>query len=466
MRAPRVPFRITDAQRARGVTDLDAVAASCLSHSMKIASTARQPDPDCRRDGPSGVMRDMTEQLISGAALFDGVADGLQRDVAVLIRDQRIAAVGREAEIAAQSGPSCRRITLDGGYLMSGLINMHTHFGLALPGTNGDEVRRMGPHALALHMASGARRTLLGGVTTVRCVAERDHADFALRDAITVGDTIGPRIFTAGRALVCTGGHGHESRDTLECDGADAFRRGTRAQIRSGADLIKVMISGGLAGEREAISTPQLTDEEMAAVIDTAHAWDKKVTAHAGPAPIIESAVRLGLDCVEHGYQLTSDVAKLMAERDVHLVPTLVVTRCGEFLDALGVPEWMQQRSMGAGPQHVDSYRLALEAGVQVMLGSDMPPFAPFEGTIAAIRELEHMAAFGLDPVAALRAATSVPAAWLGAADDIGTVEPGRYADLIAMDADPTADVSALRTLHWVMKGGEVVRDDHADRRQ
>lgn len=410
-------------------------------------------------------MRDVDEQLITGAAVFDGVADGLRRDVAVLVRDERIAAVGPEREIAAQTGPSCRRIPLDDRYLMPGLINMHTHFGLALPGTRGEEVRRMGPHALALYMAGGARRTLLGGVTTVRCVAERDHADFALRNAIDAGDMLGPRIFTAGRALVCTGGHGHESRDTLECDGADAFRRGTRAQIKAGADLIKVMISGGLAGEREAISTPQLTEEEMAAVIDTAHAWDKKVTAHAGPAPIIEAAVRLGLDCVEHGYQLTDHVAKLMADRNVHLVPTLVVTRCGAFLDSLGVPDWMQKRSLGAGPQHVDSYRLALDAGVPVMLGSDMPPFAPFEGTIAAIRELEHMAGFGLDPVAALRAATSVPATWLGAADDVGTVEPGRYADLIAMDADPTNNVSALRTLHWVMKGGEIVRDDHADQR-
>jgi imidazolonepropionase-like amidohydrolase len=408
----------------------------------------------------------MSEQLITGAAVFDGVADHVRQGVSVLVRDERIVAVGPAAEIATQAGPSCDRIALGGSFLMAGLINMHTHFSLALPGTKGDEIRRMGPHAIALYMAAGARRTLLGGITGVRCVAERDHADFALRDAIAAGDAIGPRIYTAGRALVCTGGHGHESRDTLECDGADGFRRGVRSQIRAGADLIKVMISGGLAGEREAIATPQLTEDEMAAVIETAHAWDKKVTAHAGPAPMIEAATRLGLDCVEHGYQLTADVAKLMAERGVHLVPTLIVTRCGEFLESLGVPQWMQQRSLGAGPRHAESYRLALEAGVPIMLGSDMPPYSPFEGTIAAIRELEHMVDFGLDPVAALLAATRVPAEWLDAADDIGTVAPGRYADLIAMDADPTADVSALRTLNWVMKGGEIVRDDRTGRRQ
>jgi imidazolonepropionase-like amidohydrolase len=149
-----------------------------------------------------------------------------------------------------------------------------------------------------------------------------------------------------------------------------------------------------------------------------------------------------------------------MAERGTHLVPTLVVTRCREFFDALGVPAWMQQRSMDAGPRHERSYKLALAASVSVMLGSDMPPFWRFEGTTATVRELEHMAGFGLTPLAALRAATVVPARWLGADDDFGTVQAGRFADLIAMDDDPSLDVSALRTLRWVMKGGQVVRDD------
>jgi imidazolonepropionase-like amidohydrolase len=195
-------------------------------------------------------------------------------------------------------------------------------------------------------------------------------------------------------------------------------------------------------------------------VIETAHAWGRKVTAHAGPAGIIEQAVRLGLDCVEHGYQLTGDVARLMAERGTSLVPTLIVTRCGDFFDTLGVPEWMQRRSLDAGPRHIESYQLALAAGVEVLLGSDMPPFQPIDGTTATVRELEHMAAHGLTPADALRAATVAPARWLSADHDIGTVEPGRYADLIALDHDPTRDVSALRSLHWVMKGGEVVRDD------
>jgi imidazolonepropionase-like amidohydrolase len=309
-------------------------------------------------------------------------------------------------------------------------------------------------------MASGAARTLHSGVTTVRCVAEKDHADFALRKAIDTGLVPGPRIFTAGRALVCTGGHGHESSDTLECDGADGFRRGVRSQVRAGADLIKVMISGGIAGEHESIDTRQLTPDEIEAVISTAHSWGRKVTAHAGPAAVIREAVELGLDCVEHGYELTEDVAELMAERGTHLVPTLLVSRCGEFFDNLGVPRWMQERSLSAGPRHAKSYQMAVSAGVRVMLGSDMPPFEPFEGTTAAVRELEHMQAFGLDAPEALRAGTSVPGRWLDPSGTVGTIRAGARADLIAVDEDPMADVSALRTLRFVMKGGVVVRDD------
>jgi imidazolonepropionase-like amidohydrolase len=398
--------------------------------------------------------------LVTGCHLVDGVTDHPLADAAVWISGGRIQQAGPEPEVRAAAPAGCTEIDLGGAHLMCGLLNMHTHFSLSLPGPGGDRIRTLGSHALALYMASGARRTLLGGVTTVRCVAEKEHADFALRDAIETGLLAGPRIFTAGQALVCTGGHGHEGTDTLECDGADDFRRGVRSQISAGADLIKIMISGGIAGEHEQISTPQLTDEEIAAAIGTAHDWGRRVTAHAGPAPIIATAVRHGLDCVEHGYQLTEEVAQAMADRGTHLVPTLIVTRCGDFFDSLGVPEWMQRRSLDAGPRHVQSYRMALQAGVDVMLGSDMPPFWPIDGTTATIRELEHMAEFGLSPIAALRAATIVPARWLGAGDDIGTVQPGKWADLIAMDGDPTQDVSALRSLRWVMKGGEVVRDD------
>jgi imidazolonepropionase-like amidohydrolase len=397
-------------------------------------------------------------KVLINCNVFDGRSQQVQPDRYVLVRDGEIAEIGPSGSAPAPDGAAA--VDLQGSYVMAGLFNMHTHFSLALPGPLAESVRNMSPHELAFYVADGARRTLLCGVTTVRCVGEMDHVDFALRSAMAAGRAEGPRILTAGRALVCTGGHGHESSSTLECDGPDGFVRGARAQIKAGADLIKVMISGGIAGLHETMDTVPLTPEELGATIFTAHAWGRKVTAHAGPARIIGPAVEQGLDCVEHGYQLTEAVAQQMHDRGVTLVPTLSVTRCGEFFDSLGVPAWMQERSLSAAPEHERSYRLALAAGVSVMLGSDVPPFWETDGTSATVRELEHMEAFGLPPRDALLAATRGPAAWLGIDEHVGSVEPGKRADLIAMKEDPTATVSALRTLHWVMKDGHVYRDD------
>ncbi|MCI2956545.1 amidohydrolase family protein [Agromyces atrinae] len=389
--------------------------------------------------------------------LVDVVDGAVHTGVAVHVQG------GVISEITADDGGLDARhpaLDLGGAYLAPGLINMHTHFSLSLPGPVGAELEAMDAAGLALYMADGARRTLHNGITTVRCVAEKGHADFALRRAIETGRVEGPRIYTAGRALACTGGHGHGSDDTLECDGADDFARGVRTQIKAGADLIKLMISGGIAGEHETISTPQLTVDEMAAAISTAHAWGRKVTAHAGPADVIAEAVKLGLDCVEHGYELTPEVCRAMAENGTSLVPTLIVTRAGAFFDELGVPAWMQERSLGAGERHLESYRAALDAGVDVLLGSDMPPFWPFEGTTAAVRELEHMHAAGLDAPSTLRAGTLGPARWLGIEATAGSIEVGKWADVIALPENPLQSPSALRTIDFVMKDGVVVRDE------
>jgi imidazolonepropionase-like amidohydrolase len=400
--------------------------------------------------------------LLTGCTVVDATRDAALKGAAVHVRGDRIEAVGPEAEIRAGLEGEHREVDLGGRFLSPGLINMHTHLSLSLPGPRGAEVRAMDLPQLALYMAGAAARTVRSGITTIRCVGEKKHVDFALRQAIDAGHVVGPRIFTAGMPLSCTGGHGHSSSGSLECDGPVGFRNGVRQQIKAGADLIKVMISGGISGQHEKITTRQLARDELEAAITTAHDWNRKVTAHAGPAGITAEAVELGLDCVEHGYELTDELTAQMAAAGCAYVPTLVVTRCKSFFDELGVPEWMQQRSLGAGERHLESYRSALAAGVTVMLGSDMPPFWQFEGTSAAVRELEHMAANGLAARDAVAAATLVPATWLDAQDDIGSVEAGKFADLVATSGDPTSDVSAYRSLSWVMKGGAVVRDDVA----
>lgn len=399
--------------------------------------------------------------VLVACSVWDGESEQVVPDAAVhVLADGTIGAVGPQAEVLA-AAPGVPTLDLGGGVVMPGLVNMHVHLGLALPGKMAEAARQGGTVAQTLLMAGNADQTLLAGVTTIRCVGETGFIEMPLRDAITAGHLRGPRIFTAGHALCCTGGHGWDA-DAMEADGADGFRRATRLQLREGADLIKVCISGGIAGAHEAIDTPQMTDEEMAAVIATAHDWGRKVTAHAGPTNVVRRAVDLGLDCVEHGYELDADLCEEMATKGVAYCPTISVSRCEEFFRANGVSEWMIERALGAGPRHWESLQNAIEAGVEILMGTDLPPQAPYDGTTATVREMEFMAEAGMSPVAVLRSATSGAADWLGGGDVFGRLRPGLVADLLVLDADPTADVSALRTMHAVVQGGRVVRDDRS----
>lgn len=371
--------------------------------------------------------------------------------------DGRIAAVGPRDEVVTSLG-DVPEVDLGDAVLAPGLINMHVHLGLALPGDEGDKVRSDGPAGMALTMAGEAQRTLQAGVTTVRLVGESDYLEMPLRRAIDAGTLPGPRIRTAGHALCCTGGHGHDS-DAMEADGADGFRHATRDQLKHGADHIKVCISGGIAGEHEGIDTPQLSDDEMRAVIETAHDWGKQVTAHCGPSPVAERAIGLGLDGIEHGYQLTPELCALMAERGTWLCPTILVTRCESFMRDRGVPEWMLERSLEAGERHWQSLLNAVEARVPMVVGTDLPPHVLVDGATATVREMELMGEAGLTPLQVLRAAGPEAARWLGM-DGVGALAEGAYADLVVLDGDPLDDLAALRGIHAVVKGGAVVRDD------
>jgi imidazolonepropionase-like amidohydrolase len=400
--------------------------------------------------------------LLRNCAVVD-VSDGtVTPNAAVWVADNRIAAVGPAADVQTQAARAgvVEEIDLRGAHVLPGLINMHVHLGLILPGVAGDRMQNETESALALRMAQNAREALDAGVTSVRLLGERHHADFALKASIARGETVGPRIFTAGMACIATGGHGHTRAGTIEADGPFDFARVVRLQLKAGADLIKICISGGIAGEHEAIRDAQLSKEEMRAVMDTAHGSGKKVTAHAGPAGAIRNAIECGLDCVEHGYFLTEDVIQLMVERGVWLVPTISVSRCEEFFAKIGAPDWMVRKALAAGELHFAALQQAIRAGVNIAMGTDMMPAEPFDGTTATVREMEFYVAAGMRPAEVLRAATLRPAEWLSAADRLGTVEAGKLADLVAVDGDPTADIACMRRLRFVLQDGRVVRHD------
>lgn len=395
--------------------------------------------------------------LLLNCTLVDPLDDVPRRGCAVLVEEGRIAEVGDADELTAAAGDAAVW-DLDGAYLLPGLMNMHVHFGLVLPGMThlAGEV----PAARALRMAQNARETLRAGVTTVRLVGEYAQTDFAVRNAVERGQIEGPRIWTAGAPIICTGGHGHGPAGGLEADGPDELRKAVRSQLKLGADLIKIMISGGIAGQHETIDTAQLDIEEMRAVTTVAHGWGKKVAAHAGPAGVISEAIDAGIDCIEHGYFLTREVAEKMVEHGTWLVPTIVVSRCREFYDKIGAPEWMVERALTAGERHFTALQTAIEAGVRIAMGTDMLPAEPFEGSNGTVREMEYMVEAGMSPLDVIRAATIRAAELLGVDDELGRPAPGMHADLIAVGGDPTEDISALADVRLVMKGGEIFRHE------
>lgn len=377
----------------------------------------------------------------------------------VVIEGERITAVGPAATTTVPAGAEVIRAT--GRFVVPGLMNMHTHYGLVLPGRQGAELANETEAALALRMASNARTSLMTGVTTTRSTGEIKRADFALRRAIDRGEAVGPRIFTAGETLNVTGGHGwNPNKEGL--DSPDAFRRAVRQRHSEGAEWIKIAISGGIADTHGDIAASQMTKEEVAAVTETAHRHSMKVTAHSGSPGATLEAVEAGLDCVEHGYFLTDQVLQKMVEKNVWLVPTIVVAQptVMEFFKKIGSPDWYLARVASVGEAHFKMLQNAIKHKVKIALGTDQFPFEPNDGTTATIREAQYYVEAGMTPLQALRSATVEAATLLGIQDRVGTIEAGKLADVILTDADPTRDIKALRGIRLVMKGGVVYRND------
>jgi imidazolonepropionase-like amidohydrolase len=363
--------------------------------------------------------------------------------------------VGPAGSIPLPAGT--KTLAMNGRWLIPGLMNMHVHLGLKLPGAAGDSLVNETDTQEVLRMAANARRSLLCGVTTVRLVGEDHGTDFALRSAIERGEVIGPRIKTAGEILVPTGGHG-----SLEADGPYGLARAAREQIKQGADWIKIAISGGISDPRGDIAAAPMTDEEMSTLIEVAHRNGIPVTAHNGSNEAARQALRFGIDGFEHGYHLKPDVLKDMKAKGVWLVPTIVVTQPGalEFYRKIGSPAWYLDRVKVTGADHWEMLQNAIRLGVKIALGTDQFPFEPNDGTTATVAEAELYVKAGMSPLQALQAGTLQSAAMLRMGADLGAIGAGKFADIDALEADPLRDIHALRTLDFVMKGGVVYRDD------
>ncbi len=388
------------------------------------------------------------------------VANGeIASDAVLLVEDDRILAMGSRASLAIPEDAT--RIDMTGRWLIPGLMNMHVHPGLILPGKLAAELARETDAALSLRMAHAVRGMLHAGVTTIRIPGDRRHADLALARSIERGESEGPRIYSSGMPLVITGGHGSEA-GVLYADGPDELVKAARQQISLGASWVKILISGGIATQGGGIGEALMTPEEINAVVDAAHRFGAKVAAHSGSPAATSVAVDAGIDSIEHGYTLDRETLRKMKRAGTWLVPTIVVSQPAteEFFERIGSPPWYLQRRASVGKLHWEALRMAIDEGVSIALGTDGLPQEPAQGTNWMVREAEYYVEAGMTPLEALQSATLKTAEMLEASADSGTLEPGKYADIVALKANPLDDIGALRGIDFVMKGGVVYRDD------
>lgn len=406
------------------------------------------------------------DTVIHAGALIAEPGKPMLRQHSVLIENGAIAAI----EPGYVTPEGARVVDLSEHWVMPGLIDSHVHMTSELGPDSRMQSVTHSDADYALQGAGYAMKTLQAGFTTVQDVGGRgEDAIFALRDAIAAGKVPGPRIRASGQTVSPTGGHGDPgngwnqlvarslARDSI-CDGADDCRRAVRAQIRKGADLIKITATGGVLSNTATGTEQQFTNPELEAIVEAAHAMGRKVTAHAHGKAGIEAALNAGVDSIEHGTYLDEQTIRLFRRHDAVLVPTVLagVTVAEMAEEAAWMTPPQRAKSRAVGPQMLDMLRRARQGGVRIAFGTDTGVSA--HGGNA--RELVLMVEAGFTPAEALRSATVEAARHLEMQDMIGDISVGKRADIIAVDTDPLGDIGALMDVDFVMKDGVVYRGE------
>tara|TARA_R110000868_G_scaffold225999_2_gene478334 strand:+ start:2116 stop:3411 length:1296 start_codon:yes stop_codon:yes gene_type:complete len=382
----------------------------------------------------------------------------------ILIRDGRIEAV--EAGFVTPEGATI--IDLSDQFVLPGLIDSHVH----LQGELSPEGRLLevteNSADLALNAAHHGRTTLMAGFTTVQDVGGDLEASTGLRDAIRDGDVVGPRMRVSGPAVTPTGGHADVNgfstavMDALTsrsaCNGPADCRRVVRELIRAGVDVIKITATGGVLSNTAAGVEQQFFDDELDSIVGAAHMMGRQVTAHAHGVTGVNSFLEAGGDSIEHGTYLDAASIRLFRSNNAYLVPTLLAG--ATVAEIASTADWMtpavREKSLSVGPIMLDMARRAHEGGVMIAFGTDSG--VSRHGINA--REFELLVEAGLTPMEAITTATVNAAAHLQMSDDIGTIEPGKYADIIAVASSPLDDVAALMSVGFVMQGGTVYKSE------
>jgi imidazolonepropionase-like amidohydrolase len=404
--------------------------------------------------------------IVKAARLFDGKSDRVVTPGVVVVQDGKIVAAG--ARVQEPAGAEV--IDLGNATLLPGLMDAHTHLSFEASGDwKKDELDqfKVPPTQRAITASAYARRTLLAGFTTVRDLGSGEMIDVGLRNAINEGVVPGPRMLVAVNSVSARGGHcdgtaGYRPGLLKEpgpedgvADGPEQVRAAVRFNTKHGADVIKVCASGGVLSLTDKVDSPQLTQAELDALVDEAHALGRKAAAHSHGAEAARRAVRAGIDSIEHGSFIDDPGLDLMKQKGTYLVFTPVLC-LNERLKKAGAPPNIVAKATAATAAADAMFKRALARGVRIAFGSDAA-VCP-HGTQG--NQLAYMVRLGMKPAAVLRSATSVDAALFGVADKLGTLEAGKLADVIGVPGDPTTDVSVVEKVFFVMKDGVVYRND------